>query len=99
MPRTATWIIFTAFSALSAWAVWQLGLLGFYLRVFRNAVNEPAGAQVFTDLLVMALITLGFIYHDAKAKGRRFWPWAVFTITCGSFGPLLYLLTSPTSKE
>ncbi|WP_374432871.1 hypothetical protein [Inhella sp.] len=30
--------------------------------------------------------------QDAKASGRRFWPWALATLALGSLGVLGYLL-------
>ncbi len=90
MPKPALSAILLAFSALTAWVVWQVGIV----RLVTDTIAHPAGMQVFADLIVMGVLLLGFVYRDAKATGRRFWPWAVFTLTCGSFGPLLYLLSA-----
>ena len=88
-------IILTAvllpFAALTAYAVhYSGGLLDFLLFFTRH----PASWQVFADLAISLCLLLVFIKRDAEATGRPFWPWAVFSITCGSFGPLLYFITA-----
>lgn len=69
-------------------AVFQHGLLGIFIKVFNNS----ATMQVFIDLIIASFLILFWMWSDAKRTSRIFWPWALLTITAGSFGPLLYLL-------
>jgi hypothetical protein len=80
-----------AFSMLTAYAVHNSG--GIYEMVVFH-LRTPEGLQIFADLLIAMSLLLVFMYRDAKATGRNFWFWAIFSITCGSFGPLLYFITA-----
>ncbi len=62
-------------------------------------LNGPVGWQIFADLFIALSLFLLWMWADAKKNHRNFWLWAVFTLTCGSFGPLLYLLTSSQSPK
>lgn len=90
MPKTVLSLLLAALSGLTLWAVAQAGLWGLWL----NNLSHPAGIQVFADLGIALTLVLAWMWRDAAAHGRRFWPWAVFTLVAGSFGPLLYLLSS-----
>ncbi len=74
--------------------VWRVGLLALYT----HNLSHPAGAQVFIDLVIEIGLVLTWLWRDARATGRQPWPWVVFTLTCGSFGPLVYLLTRKTHR-
>ena len=91
--RTVLILVLAAFGALSLYAMWEVGLLG----IWQAGMASVGAWQVLLDLIVMSFIALGFIVRDAKQTGRTVWPFAVLTITAGSFGPLLYLLLAPSS--
>ena len=79
-----------AFSVLTALAVWHHGYVG----IFEVQLQTWAGAQVLVDLAIALTIFLVWVWRDARVAGRNPWPWIVLTLVAGSFGPLLYLLTS-----
>jgi hypothetical protein len=91
MNRTLLIAVLIPFTLLSAYAVhFSGGLLAFLLFFTKH----PASWQIFADIAIVLSLLLVFIYRDAKATGRSFWPWAIFSLTCGSFGPLLYFITA-----
>jgi uncharacterized membrane protein len=83
--------VLIAFSALTAHAVVHAGGI---IAMVRVHLSSPEGWQIFADLVIVLCLLLALMYRDAQATGRRFWLWAVFSLTCGSFGPLLYFLTA-----
>ena len=84
-----------AFSAFTLWVLAQTGLAGFYLQLF----GSWAGVQVFVDIVLALVLVLAWMWRDATASGRRFWPYAVVTLALGSIGPLLYLLLMPSNAR
>ena len=84
-----------AFSAFTFWALAQTGLVGFY----EQLLGSPAGMQVFADIAIALVLVLAWMWRDARANGRRFWPYAVLTLALGSIGPLLYLLLMPADAR
>jgi hypothetical protein len=84
-----------AFSAFTLWVLAQTGLVGFYLQLF----SSFAGIQVFVDIAIALVLVLAWMWRDAQAAGRRFWPYAALTLTLGSIGPLLYLLLMPAQAR
>jgi hypothetical protein len=89
MQRTVLTITLVLFGGLSAAAVWQHGYWGIVAPHFQSF----GGGQVFADLVIALSLCLVWMWHDAKAVGRNPWPWIAATLTLGSFGPLVYLLT------
>lgn len=83
--------VLVPFGALTVYTLAHYGgllpWLAFYTR-------DPASWQIFADLVITMCLLLVFIRRDAQAHSRPFWPWAVFCMCVGSFGPLLYFLTS-----
>jgi hypothetical protein len=57
------------------------------------AFQSLAGAQVMADLVIALCLFMAWMRRDARTLGRNPWPWLILTLTAGSFGPLLYLLT------
>ena len=88
-------IVTAAFSAFTLWALAQTGLVGFY----EQLLSSPAGMQVFADIAIALVLVLAWTWRDARASGRRFWPYAVLTLALGSIGPLLYLLLTPAGAR
>lgn len=78
------------FSVLSAVALWQHGYWGILEPHFKTF----GAGQVLADLTIALCLVLTWMYQNARQTNRRFWPWLVFTLLAGSFGPLLYLLTA-----
>jgi hypothetical protein len=85
----------TLFSAFTGWVVWQTGFLGF----FQQLLASPVGWQVLADIAIALFLVLAWMKHDARARARRFWPWALLTVALGSIGPLLYLLSRPRASR
>ena len=77
------------FGALSAAALREGGLWG----IIEPHLLSFGGAQVFVDLVIALTLAMVWIWLDARATGRNPWIWIVATLTTGSFGPLIYLLT------
>jgi len=88
MQRTVLTMILLAFSILSGIALWQHGYWGIVAPHFQST----GGAQVFVDLVIALALVMTWLWRDARRNGRNPWPWLVFTLVMGSFGPLLYLL-------
>jgi hypothetical protein len=84
-------LVSVAFGAYSLHVIAQLGYLG----LWQAALATSAGWQVMADLLIASALLLGYLWRDARASGRRFWPYVLLTLAAGSFGPLLYLLLAP----
>jgi len=84
-------VVTAAFSAFSLWVLGRTGLIGFYEQLLAG----PAGWQILADIVIALTLVLVWLWHDARAVGRRFWPYAVLTLALGSIGLLLYLLIGP----
>jgi hypothetical protein len=81
----------TVFTAFTLWIFSRTGMVGFY----EQLLASPAAWQVFADLTVALLLVLGWMWRDAQARERAFWPYLVLTLALGSIGPLTYLLLRP----
>jgi len=91
--RSLLIVVTALFSVFTLWVVGRTGLVGFY----EQLLASPAGWQVFADIVIALTMVLAWLWHDARAGGRRFWPYAALTLALGSIGPLVYLLLSPAS--
>ena len=91
MNKALLIFVLVVFGALTAYSVIHAGgvvqLVVFHLR-------SPEGQQILADLVITMCLLLVFMRRDAQANGRPFWPWAVFCLAVGSFGPLLYFITA-----
>ncbi|HIB64457.1 MAG TPA: DUF2834 domain-containing protein [Phycisphaerales bacterium] len=92
MSRKFLLPITIAFTCLSGVALWKHGYLG----IWKPLLTTWSGVQVLADLLIALFLVLSWLYKDARAKGRAYVPWVIVTLLLGSFGPLFYLLTSPS---
>jgi hypothetical protein len=82
------------FSVLTGLALYHHGYWG----IVKPHFEAFGPAQVLFDLVIALAIVLVWMWHDAKARGRMFWPWLLMTLAAGCFGPLLYLLTQPNTS-
>jgi hypothetical protein len=90
MQRSLLTIALILFGALSAVALWQHGYWGILAPHFQSF----GAGQVLADLVIALTLAVVWMWRDAKATGRNIWPWIIVTLVAGSFGPLIYLLTS-----
>lgn len=89
MHRILLTITLILFGALTVTALWQHGYWGIIAPHFQSF----GGGQVLADLVIALTLAMVWMWHDAKATGRKAWPWIIATLVLGSFGPLIYLLT------
>ena len=90
MNKIALIVVLVLFSGLSAYAVLHAGGV---LELVLVLLRIPEGWQVMADLIIVMCLLLVFMKRDAEASGRPFWPWAIFSLIVGAFGPLLYFIT------
>lgn len=95
MQRSLIALILVPFGILTAVALWQYGYWGILAPHFQSSGE----AQVLADLVIALSLVLVWLWKDAQATGRNPWPWVIATLTAGSFGPLLYLLTRESNKN
>ena len=76
------------FGVLTALALMDVGYLG----ILRPHFLSWGGAQVFVDLVIMAVLACIWMLKDARERGLSAWPFIAITLVGGSFGPLLYLV-------
>ena len=81
-------LVLAGFGVLTALALVDVGYLGILAPHFRSW----GGAQVFIDLVILAVLTCFWMINDARERGLAAWPFVLITIVAGSFGPLLYLV-------
>jgi hypothetical protein len=91
MNKAILIVVLILFGALTGYSLY---LVGGVLELILVHLRHPAGWQIFADLVICMCLLLVFIKRDADATGRPFWPWAVFSLAVGSFGPLLYFITA-----
>lgn len=82
-------IVLALFGALTTVALLDVGFLGILLPHFQ----AWGPAQVFADLVILAVLACIWMVQDARARGRAAWPFVFLTLLAGSFGPLVYLVT------
>lgn len=93
LPRPLVLLLLLPFTAYSLWVLETVGYLGLL-----KAHMHPAGIQVFTDLVLMGVLVMVWMWRDAQASGRTVWPYLLLTLTLGSIGALLYLLLAPANS-
>ncbi|MCE9523364.1 MAG: DUF2834 domain-containing protein [Alphaproteobacteria bacterium] len=80
-------VTITLFGVLSALALMDVG----YWSIIAPHFQSWGGAQVFTDLVILAVLSCVWMVKDARQRGANAWPFVAITLVAGSFGPLLYL--------
>jgi MFS superfamily sulfate permease-like transporter len=83
-------LVLADFSALTAYAVFQHGYVSFFELAFANAVT----VTLFADLLISLTLVMIWMWNDARRRGITPLPFVLLTLTLGSVGPLLYLVTT-----
>jgi hypothetical protein len=86
--------VLVLFSVVSGLALYHHGYWGIIEPHFRSW----GAGQVFFDLVIAVTILLVWMVRELRAAGKAAWPWVLFTLGTGSFGPLIYLLTKKNSK-
>lgn len=81
-------LVLAAFGVLTALALLDVGYLG----ILEPHFLSWGGAQVFFDLVILAVLACAWIVGDARERGMSAWPFILITLVAGSFGPLLYLV-------
>lgn len=81
-------ILFIDFALLNLRALSAFSYFGVLEAVFANQATQ----LVFADLCISLGLVLVWMYKDARAKQRCFWPYALVTLLFGCAGPLAYLL-------
>lgn len=87
-------LVTAAFAAFTGWVFQHTGYVGF----FEQLLATRAGWQVLVDITIALAMVLSWIRGDARAAGRRFWPYVALTFALGSLGPLLYLVMRPAAS-
>lgn len=82
-----------SFAVLTGLALADVGYLGILEPHFRSW----AGAQVFVDLVILALLSCLWMAQDSRTSGVPAWPFVLLTLLAGSFGILLYLVVRARS--
>ena len=80
-------IVMVLFGVLTALALLDVGYFG----VLRPHFQSWGGAQVFTDLVILGVLSCIWMSADSRQSGLNPWPFIAITLVAGSFGPLLYL--------
>lgn len=93
MPHPPKWLTAALLLPFSVYSFWVMARIG-YDGIWRDGLALPGSQQILADLVVMALLSCLWLRADARAHGRPVLPWILLTLTCGSLGPLLYLLTA-----
>jgi hypothetical protein len=81
-------VVTVAFAALTAIALLDVGYLG----IIEPHFQSYGAAQVFFDLVIVAVLACFWMVQDARARGAGAWPYVLLTLAAGAFGPLLYLI-------
>lgn len=81
-------VVIGLFGALTAIALAEVGLVG----IFAPISQSWGVAQVFVDLVILAVLACFWMVSDARERGLPAWPFVVVTVLAGSFGPLFYLV-------
>lgn len=81
-------LVIIAFGVLSTIALMDVGYFG----IIEPHFKSWGAAQVFTDLVILAILACFWMAKDAPGQGLPAWPFILLTLAAGSFGPLTYLI-------
>jgi len=81
-------VVIGLFGVLSALALMDVGYWG----IFAPHFQSWGGAQVFVDLVIVAMLACVWMVADGRARGINAWPFVIATLLTGSFGVLFYLV-------
>jgi hypothetical protein len=81
-------LVIVGFGVLTALALIDVGYFG----IIEPHFKSWGAAQVFVDLMIVAVLACVWMVDDARARALSAWPFVAITLIAGSFGPLLYLL-------
>lgn len=95
LPKPVLLIITIPFTLLTIYAGYQYGIIG----IFKEGMRNSATLQILIDLFICGFFFLAWLKQDAKRMNRNFIFWTIVTLTIGSFGPLLYLLTRKSGGQ
>jgi hypothetical protein len=63
-----------------------------YIGLFEDGMASWGARQITVDLIIAAVIAIGFIVKDARANDLQYVPFIVMTLFLGSIGLLSYLV-------
>jgi hypothetical protein len=86
--------VLVLFSVVSGLALYHHGYWG----IIEPHFKSWGAGQVLFDLVIAVTILLVWMLRELRAAGKAAWPWVLFTLCTGSFGPLIYLLTQNNAK-
>lgn len=81
-------LVTVAFGVLTGIALADVGYLG----IIRPHFQAWGAAQVFFDLVIVAVLGCIWMVKDARSRGRNPWPYVAITLAGGCFGILFYLI-------
>jgi len=84
-------VLLGAFLGALVYTLWVVFTVG-YVEFFRLTFANPAVIQVHMDLLLLLLVAIVWMRHDASANDRPFAPYLIATLLLGTTGILGYLL-------
>ena len=81
-------ITLVAFSVFTVYVLMQTGYIG----LFEDGLASWGARQITVDLVIAAVIAMGFIIKDARVNNLQYIPFIVATCFLGSIGLLSYLV-------
>ncbi len=88
-------LVFLEFAGMTAWVLTKYSYLDFFELIGANA----ATLLLSFDLVICLTMICSWMIRDARAQGRRAWPYVAVAATFGAAGPLLYLLLGRRSES
>jgi hypothetical protein len=81
-------LVIVGFGVITTLALLDVGYFG----ILKPHFLSWGGAQVFADLVILAVLACRWMVMDARERGLPAWPFILTTLVAGSFGPLFYLV-------